>query len=251
MMAQTAQIRTDTSITKEENGKLGTCIAPTNTTVPTQTKQSDPTEQHAIYFPNLTLPVEKLSASSFLHDFGVRLRPATVEDGNACFTLIADVMLEFGLTGRPIVQKMQKQQKKRKTGDPRKRMKRGLADVLDPSKHYPDNQRCCLEVVEDAKTGEIVGTVGYAALKRDPSVFELKRLYLRPDQRGKGLGLRLFERRLRAISLFKPTKVVTTIAAPLAANLHLHSSHGFEIRDGVTKGYNQGDYLCVWVPVSI
>ena len=147
-------------------------------------------------------------------------------------------MLEFGVSGG--------QDKKRKQGK-KSKLRRGLKDVLDPETHYPaDNPRRCLEVIEEIETGCIVGTVGFSALNRDLSVFELKRFYLRPDHRGKGLGLQLFERRLRAIALLNPSKVVTTIAAPLAANLHLHESHGFVVRNGVTHGRNKGERLCVW-----
>lgn len=203
-------------------------------------------------FPNLCLSVEDLSAESLLRDFGVRLRPATAQDGEACFALIADTIIEFGLAGRPVVKEwnhgnQQQPKKKRKSGNPRKKLRRGLKDVIDPATHYPkDDERRCLEVVEHVQTGDVVGTVGFSALARDRSVFELKRLYLRLDQRGQGLGKRLFERRLRAIARLNPSKVVTTVAAPLAANLHLHASHGFAVRDGVTRGYNQGECLCTW-----
>ena len=153
---------------------------------------------------------------------------------------------------------------------------------MDPDAHYPaDDPRRCLDVVElveeetlptpylplvpdvpDAGGYEnhdavgrsaptIVGTVGFAANKRDAACIELRRLYLQPDQRGRGLGVRLFERRLRAVMALEPTKIITTVATPLAANLHLHATHGFKLTDPTTAGRNQGDKICVWTPAGV
>ena len=77
-------------------------------------------------------------------------------------------------------------------------------------------------------------------------MFLLKRLYLRPRMRGRGLGRRLFERRLRAVAALGADKIVTTVAAPLDANLHLHRTHGFTVQEGKTAGRNLGDCVCVW-----
>jgi putative acetyltransferase len=91
-------------------------------------------------------------------------------------------------------------------------------DLDDPAATY-----AALWVTLDGE--EVVGSVGLRALRE--GVLELKRMYLRPDQRGRGLGKQLLalalewarERRARVVRLDTSERMLTA--------QRLYEAHGF------------------------
>jgi len=191
----------------------------------------------------LMIPADELTPAKLFDQHGLYLRHAVDDDAEAIFDLVVTVMAEFQLVGKKQQEGMPA--KTIKSAD-RKRVRSGLKDVLTPCQYYAD-ERHVLEALTD-KDGTIVGCVAFGCNKRDEHLFELKRLYLHRSLRGKGLGKWLFERRLRMVLELGATRITSTVATPLKANLHLHSSHGFAVTLGATSGRHYGDYRCLWPP---
>ena len=91
-----------------------------------------------------------------------RIVPFEEAHGDAVMTLIGEVFAEYGMTFEPA----------------------GFdADLTAIAAHYPAAGGWFAVLLDD---GRVVGSVG--VVPRDPASCELKRLYLRPEYRGRGHG---------------------------------------------------------------
>ncbi len=101
----------------------------------------------------------------------MRIRPANNQDADAIRRVVFGVLAEYGLTTEH----------------------RGVdVDLEDIAGNY-FARGGLFEVVEDGERG-IVGCVGLFA--KEDGVCELRKMYLLPDMRGKGIGRQLLERML-------------------------------------------------------
>jgi putative acetyltransferase len=141
---------------------------------------------------------------------GLQLRPATRADGPALLALVTAVLAEHGLAADP-------------GGTD--------ADLQDVEKNYLRSGGWFVVVVNAA--GEIVGSVGLAPLA-EPGVVELRKMYLRPELRGRGVGRRLL---LEAIAVARARGyrcIRLETASVLKAAVALYLRHGFvPVTDGV------------------
>jgi GNAT superfamily N-acetyltransferase len=112
-------------------------------------------------------------------------------------------------------------------------------DVADWQAEYDGAAGVMLIVVDPA--GEVVGT---AAVRRlAPEVTELKRMWLRPDHRGRGLAARLMDRVLDEARALGGRVLRLDSEARLAAAVRLYRRYGFqEIAD-----YNGNPRADVWM----
>lgn len=112
-------------------------------------------------------------------------------------------------------------------------------DVADWQAEYDGAAGVMLIVVDPA--GEVVGT---AAVRRlAPAVTELKRMWLRPDHRGRGIAARLMDRVLDEARSLGGCVLRLDSEARLAAAVRLYRRYGFqEIAD-----YNGNPRANVWM----
>jgi ribosomal protein S18 acetylase RimI-like enzyme len=117
-------------------------------------------------------------------------------------------------------------------------------DVADWQGEYDGVAGVMLVVVDPA--GEVVGT---AAVRRlAPEVAELKRMWLRPDCRGRGLARRLMDRCLEeARGLGGRVLRLDSEKDRLAVAVRLYRGYGFtEIAD-----YNRNPRADIWMELSL
>jgi ribosomal protein S18 acetylase RimI-like enzyme len=117
-------------------------------------------------------------------------------------------------------------------------------DVADWQAEYDGVAGVMLVVVDPA--GEVVGT---AAVRRlAPEVAELKRMWLRPDCRGRGLARRLMDRCLEeARGLGGRVLRLDSEKDRLAAAVRLYRGYGFtEIPD-----YNRNPRADIWMELPL
>jgi len=117
-------------------------------------------------------------------------------------------------------------------------------DVTDWQGEYDGVEGVLLVVVDPA--GEVVGT---AAVRRlAPEVAELKRMWLRPDCRGRGLARRLMDRCLEeARGLGGRVLRLDSEKDRLAAAVRLYRGYGFtEIPD-----YNRNPRADIWMELPL
>jgi GNAT superfamily N-acetyltransferase len=112
-------------------------------------------------------------------------------------------------------------------------------DVADWQREY-DGAAGVMLIVADP-TGEVVGT---AAVRRlAPEVTELKRMWLRPDHRGRGIAARLMDRVLDEARTLGGRVLRLDSEARLEAAVRLYHRYGFqEIAD-----YNGNPRADVWM----
>ncbi len=112
-------------------------------------------------------------------------------------------------------------------------------DVADWQAEYDGAAGVMLVVVDP--TGEMVGT---AAVRRlAPEVTELKRMWLRPDHRGRGIAARLMDRVLDEARSLGGRVLRLDSEERLAAAVRLYRRYGFkEIAD-----YNGNPRANVWM----
>lgn len=101
------------------------------------------------------------------------IRPATNADAPAIRELVADVLREYGLDHDP-------------SGTD--------ADLADIETHYLAAGGMFEVVVDPDQGGRVVGTMGM--YPHGAYICELRKMYLRPEARGRGLGRQLMERAL-------------------------------------------------------
>ena len=98
------------------------------------------------------------------------------------------------------------------------------ADLADLEAHYltPGG---IFDVLEDA-TGSIIGTVGL--VKGDDRVCLLRKMYLHPDHRGRGLGKTLLKHALKRAHELGFRRVQLETASVLVEAVALYRAFGFE-----------------------
>ena len=116
-------------------------------------------------------------------------------------------------------------------------------DVANWQGEYDGIAGVMLIVVDPA--GEVVGT---AAVRRlAPGVAELKRMWLRPDRRGRGLAPRLMNRCLEEARALGGRVLRLDSEHRLAAAVRLYRRYGFvEIAD-----YNRNPRANVWMELRL
>jgi GNAT superfamily N-acetyltransferase len=96
------------------------------------------------------------------------------------------------------------------------------ADLTDIERHY-DAHGGCLEVLESG--GEVIGVLGWRPAR--DGVFELKKLYLRADARGRGLGRRAVARAIEVARAAGARAIVLETSAQLTEANGLYTRLGF------------------------
>jgi len=129
-------------------------------------------------------------------------RPATNRDLPRIKQLVFSVLAEYGLTPDP---------------DSTDR------DLEDVEKHY-HGRGGAFEVVEDPG-GVLVGTVGLYPLSADR--VELRKMYLAPSVRGRGLGKLLLERMLQEARRLRFAEVWLETNSVLKEAVGLYRKYGF------------------------
>jgi GNAT superfamily N-acetyltransferase len=112
-------------------------------------------------------------------------------------------------------------------------------DVADWQAEYDGAAGVMLIVVDPA--GEVVGTAAVRRLAAE--ITELKRMWLRPDHRGRGIAARLMDRVLDEARILGGRVLRLDSEARLAAAVRLYRRYGFqEIAD-----YNGNPRANVWM----
>lgn len=131
-----------------------------------------------------------------------RIRPATDRDGETVRELVFGVLIEYGLQPDP-----------------------GGTDAdLDAIERTYHQRGGAFDVVEDAE-GRLVGTVGLYAT--DVHSFELRKMYLAPAARGRGLGKWLLARSVRMARSKGAKRVTLETASALTEAIALYRAFGF------------------------
>lgn len=161
-------------------------------------------------------PVTSAAASSpGVSEASFRLRSAVHGDEAAVQALVFGILRSYGLSPDPELTD---------------------ADLTDLEDSYA-RQGGRFTVLEAAQKGagqdgwEIVGTVGLLPLPGHPTVGELRKMYLHPDWRGRGLGKRLLEQALADAPELGFQEIVLETASVLAEAVALYRRYGFEPRD--------------------
>jgi putative acetyltransferase len=81
--------------------------------------------------------------------------------------------------------------------------------------------------VLEEKDGSVVGS--YGLYPTEPGTCELRKMYLRRDHRGKGLGRRLLEHALAEARRLGFRRVTLETASVLTEAIRLYESHGFTL----------------------
>jgi putative acetyltransferase len=135
-------------------------------------------------------------------DAGFTLRPATDTDGQAVRELVFAILREHGLTPDP-------------TGTD--------SDLYDLESRY-HRAGGFFEVLVDAG-GAVVGTVG--AIPLGGGRCELRKMYLAPAHRGRGLGKRLLRQALSRARELGFSRVELETSSVLRTAIRLYESFGF------------------------
>lgn len=150
----------------------------------------------------------------------VTIREATDADAEAVRRFVFPIMEEFGLGLAP--------------GG-------ADADLFDIGRHYA-GRGGWLELVSDG--GALVGTVGM--VPQGDGVIELRKMYLRPDRRGQGLGKALLARSIRRAIDEGYREITLETATVLEAAIGLYRRFGFRREAGETPGCGKTACDQVW-----
>lgn len=134
------------------------------------------------------------------------IRPATNADRQAVQEIVFATLLEYGM--RP---------------DPG----HTDADLADIEAHY-FARGGCLDVIVDANE-QVVGCVGLDRI--DAREVELRKMYLRPDARGKGLGRRLLDHAIDQARRRGFARITLETASCLRTAIEMYRRHGFKDSD--------------------
>jgi putative acetyltransferase len=138
-------------------------------------------------------------------DFIIRAwQPA---DRTAAAHLIGSVLIEYGLGWEP-------------TGADQ--------DVLEVEKYYSQGE---FWVIEQA--GQLVGTAAYYPIQRGDRAAEIRKMYLLPVARKKGLGRHLLQQLEQAIAERGFHQIWVETASVLQAAVKLYESNGYQPAVGV------------------
>jgi putative acetyltransferase len=145
----------------------------------------------------------------------MHIRPATNRDADAVRQLVFGVLEEYGLSPDP-------------DGTD--------ADLVDIEANY-QRPGGLFDVVE-GDDGHIVGSVGLMPMEAgDRRVCELRKMYLVPGVRGRGLGKRLLERVLDRARQLGFVRVELETATPLVEAIGLYRRYGF-------RPFEKADVTC-------
>lgn len=135
------------------------------------------------------------------------MRRATNEDGEAVRELVFGVLAEFGLAGDP------------------EGTDQDLGDI--ESSYDGRGGRFDVLVTED---GVIAGCVGLYPLRE--GVVELRKMYLRPECRGKGAGRRLLDHALASARELGFKRVELETNSKLVEAVRMYERYGFQPVEG-------------------
>ncbi|MGK7927081.1 MAG: GNAT family N-acetyltransferase [Spirulina sp.] len=130
-------------------------------------------------------------------------------DRSAASLLIRDVLVEYGLPWEP---------------------KRADLDVIEIEEYYL-NKEGEFWVVE--RLGAIVGTGAYYPIGKGNNAVELRKMYLLPEVRGRGLGRFLLQQLEGAIAERGFQEIWVETATVLKEAVQLYESCGYQIATGV------------------
>lgn len=131
---------------------------------------------------------------------GPTIRPATAADQDAIRALVFSVLHEYDIEPAP------------KTTD---------RDLSDVEGFYRDGMFAVLESGE----GQIIGTVGLAPLSH--SACELRKMYLLPRYRGRGLGGRLLKHAIERARALGFARIELNTKRIMEEAVGLYIKHGF------------------------
>lgn len=146
---------------------------------------------------------EALPARTSAGFAGYAVRGAKASDAARVREVVRDVLVEYGLAPDP--------------GDTDR-------DIADLDAYYFSRGGAFFVVV--AADGDIVGSCGVAPLER--STWELRKMYLRADARGHGLGKRLLARSLAFVRSRGGKRVELETASVLVEAIGLYTRAGFK-----------------------
>lgn len=142
----------------------------------------------------------------------LRIVPFHAEHTGGFRALVADTLAEFGFTADPEL-------------DP---------DLADPASTY--------EALWVAVRGErVAGSVAFRRL--GPAAVELKRMYLRPEERGRGLGQRLLDMALLWAREHGIHRITLDTTERMVAAVRLYERYGFVHLDGDAPRQGQSRLL--------
>jgi putative acetyltransferase len=132
----------------------------------------------------------------------LKLRAAEDKDSEEIKAVVFDVLKEYGLAPDP-----------------------GETDKdIDSIEQYYHNNHGFFGVIESE--GIIVATVGI--YKIDDCTCELRKMYTRPNQRGKGLGKYLIEFSINKAKKLGYKRIILETATPLTEAISLYRKYGFK-----------------------
>ncbi|MGQ4648428.1 GNAT family N-acetyltransferase [Lyngbya aestuarii] len=137
------------------------------------------------------------------------IRPWTPEDRETAATIIQNVLTEYGVPWLP--------------GETDK-------DVIEVEAAYLD-QGGEFWVIE--QQGKLVGTAAYYPSKRGKKAVEIRKMYLLPIARGKGLGKYLLQQLEQTITQRGFQEVWIETASVLKQAVQLYESSGYQAATGV------------------
>lgn len=145
---------------------------------------------------------------------GITIRRGTAADAAAAGGVVADVLLEHGFGFDPALD----------------------ADILAPRAHYLSRGGAFFVAVEPG--GEIVGTA--ALMRTGAATAELRKLFLRPHARGRGVGRLLLDAVLDAARARGLRRVTLTTRERYGAAMRLYERCGFRYVGGANQ-WRAGD----------
>ena len=131
------------------------------------------------------------------------LRPATNQDREAVVSLVTTILQEYGLTTEPC---------------------NTDSDLRDLEFHY-NNRGGRFDVLENDQ-GQIIGCVGLYPV--DTHSVALRKMYLRKDVRGRGLGKKLLDHAVKSAKQMGYKRVTLETATVLKEAIKLYTKYGFE-----------------------
>ncbi|HAG81648.1 MAG TPA: GNAT family N-acetyltransferase [Cyanobacteria bacterium UBA12227] len=145
----------------------------------------------------------KLSYKEFL------IRPWMPRDRNQSAAIIRDILMEYGLPWEP-------------SGADR--------DVLEVETFYTNIGGEFWVIEQQSK---LVGTAAYYPIERGENAVEIRKMYLVPEVRGKGLGKYLLGQLERAIANRGFQEIWIETASILKEAVKLYESNGYQPTTGV------------------